>query len=86
MRARHRKQYTDRTDYCKPTPSCWRISPAVEAEALARSVVSEFEGCVKLNKKVSPEVVGVVQQIDDYAKLADTSPALAVKIPTSSSS
>jgi len=57
----------------------------VEAEALARSVVNEFEGYVKLNKKVSPEVVGVVQQIEDYAKLADTVAShLAVKIPTSS--
>ena len=44
----------------------------VEAEAMARSVVNEFENYVKLNKKVSPEVVGVVQQIDDHAKLADT--------------
>ncbi|MBI3435069.1 MAG: endopeptidase La [Proteobacteria bacterium] len=53
----------------------------VEAEALARSVVSEFENYVKLNKKVSPEVVGVVQQIEDYAKLADTVAShLAVKI------
>src|SRR5262245_44011759 len=43
----------------------------VEAEALARSVVTEFEGYVKLNKKVSPEVVGVVQQIEDYGKLGD---------------
>ena len=54
----------------------------VEAEAMARSVVTEFEGYVKLNKKVSPEVVGVVQQIEDYAKLADTVAShLAVKIP-----
>ena len=44
-------------------------------------MVNEFEGYVKLNKKVSPEVVGVVQQIDDYAKLADTIAShLAVKI------
>jgi ATP-dependent Lon protease len=54
----------------------------VEAEALARSVINEFESYVKLNKKVSPEVVGVVQQIQDYAKLADTVAShLAVKIP-----
>ena len=53
----------------------------VEAEALARSVINEFESYVKLNKKVSPEVVGVVQQIEDYAKLADTVAShLAVKI------
>src|SRR6187455_3050696 len=43
---------------------------------------TEFENYVKLNKKVSPEVVGVVQQIEDYAKLADTVAShLAVKIP-----
>jgi ATP-dependent Lon protease len=37
---------------------------------------------VKLNKKVSPEVVGVVQQIEDYGKLGDTVAShLAVKIP-----
>src|SRR5881227_2715491 len=54
---------------------------AVEIEALARSVVSEFEGYVKLNKKVSAEVVASVAQIDDYSKLADTVAAhLAVKI------
>src|SRR4029434_7859357 len=46
------------------------------------SVVTEFENYVKLNKKVSPEVIGVVQQIEDYAKLADTVAShLAVKIP-----
>ncbi len=42
----------------------------IEVEAMARSVVTEFEGYVKLNKKVSPEVVNAVGQIDDYAKLA----------------
>ncbi|MDQ0316304.1 endopeptidase La [Amorphus orientalis] len=58
------------------------IPDAVEAQALARSVVSEFENYVKLNKKVSPEVIGAVSQIEDYAKLADTVAShLAVKIP-----
>ncbi|ACK51831.1 ATP-dependent protease La [Methylocella silvestris BL2] len=53
----------------------------VEVEALARSVVSEFEGYVKLNKKISPEVAAAVTQIEDYAKLADTIAShLAVKI------
>jgi ATP-dependent Lon protease len=53
----------------------------VEAEALARSVVSEFENYVKLNKKVSPEVVSAVTQIEDPSKLADTIAShLAVKI------
>ena len=48
---------------------------------LARSVVSEFENYVKLNKKVSPEVVSAVTQIDEPAKLADTIAShLAIKI------
>lgn len=54
---------------------------SIEAEALARSVVSEFEGYVKLNKKISPEVVTAVGQIDDYSKLGDTIAShLAIKI------
>ena len=53
----------------------------VELEALARSVVTEFESYVKLNKKVSPEVVAAVGQITDFSKLADTvAHHLAVKI------
>lgn len=53
----------------------------VEVEALARSVVSEFENYVKLNKKISPEIVAAVSQIDEPAKLADTVAShLAVKI------
>jgi ATP-dependent Lon protease len=53
----------------------------VEAEALTRSVMAEFENYVKLNKKISPEVVGAVTQIDDYSKLADTVAShLAIKI------
>ena len=78
------KQYTDREEYYEAdaTVIADSLGDQVEAEALARSVVNEFEGYVKLNKKVSPEVVGVVQQIEDYAKLADTVAShLAVKIP-----
>ncbi|MBN9469915.1 MAG: endopeptidase La [Bosea sp.] len=53
----------------------------VEVEALGRSVVSEFESYVKLNKKISPEIVAAVSQIDEPAKLADTVAShLAVKI------
>ncbi len=77
-------KYTDRTDYYEADASVLidDVGERVEAEALARSVVNEFENYVKLNKKVSPEVVGVVQQIEDYAKLADTVAShLAVKIP-----
>jgi len=53
----------------------------VEVEALSRSVVSEFESYVKLNKKISPEVVGAASQIEDYSKLADTVAShLSIKI------
>ncbi len=58
-----------------------QIPDRIEVEALSRSVVSEFEGYVKLNKKVSPEVVTAVTQIDDFAKLADTVAShLSIKI------
>ena len=54
----------------------------VETKALARLATTEFESYVKLNRKLPPEVVGVVQQIEDYAKLADTIAShLALKIP-----
>jgi ATP-dependent Lon protease len=57
------------------------VGDQIEAEALARSVVSEFENYVKLNKKVSPEVVSAVTQIEEPAKLADTIAShLAIKI------
>jgi ATP-dependent Lon protease len=57
------------------------IGNKVEAEALARSVTGDFESYAKLNKKVSPEVVQSVGQIEDYSKLADTVASnLAVKV------
>src|SRR6201998_4313215 len=77
-------RYTDRDEYyeAEAVVIADASGDQVEAEALARSVVNEFEGYVKLNKKVSPEVVTVVQQIEDYAKLGDTVAShLAVKIP-----
>lgn len=43
-----------------------------EIEALARSVISQFEQYIKLNKKIPPEVLVSVNQIDDPSKLADT--------------
>src|SRR6201985_28783 len=78
------ERYTDRADYYEAAAIVLgdATGEQVEAEALARSVVTEFENYVKLNKKVPPEVIGVVQQIEDYAKLADTVAShLAVKIP-----
>ncbi len=52
-----------------------------ELEALARAVVTQFEQYVKLNKKVPPEVLVSLSQIDDPSKLADTVAAhLSLKI------
>jgi ATP-dependent Lon protease len=43
-----------------------------ELEALGRSVVSQFEQYIKLNKKIAPEVLVSLNQIEDPSKLADT--------------
>src|SRR5271155_4176046 len=43
-----------------------------ETEALARTVVSQFEQYIKLNKKIPPEVLVSINQIEDPGKLADT--------------
>src|SRR5215212_10571917 len=52
-----------------------------EIEALARAAVGQFEQYVKLNKKVPPEVLVSISQIEDPAKLADTVAAhLSLKI------
>jgi ATP-dependent Lon protease len=77
------EKYSDRSEYYEATAVALADTDAnsVEAEALARSVVSDFESYVKLNKKISAEVVGVVQAITDFAKLGDTVAShLAVKI------
>ena len=52
-----------------------------ELEAMARAVVSQFEEYVKLSRKIPPEVLTSVGQIEDYGKLADTIAShLALKI------
>ncbi|TMJ79020.1 MAG: endopeptidase La, partial [Alphaproteobacteria bacterium] len=77
-------KYTDCSEYYEAEAVVLgdTMGERVEAKALARSVINEFESYVKLNKKMPPEVIGVVQQIEDYAKLADTVAShLALKIP-----
>ncbi|MBL4665736.1 MAG: endopeptidase La [Sneathiella sp.] len=52
-----------------------------ELEALARSVIAQFEQYVKLNRKVPPEVLVSLNQIDEPSKLADTMAShMALKI------
>jgi ATP-dependent Lon protease len=77
-------KYTDCSEYYEAEAVALgdTMGECVEAKALARSVTTEFESYVKLNKRVPPEAVGIVQQIEDYAKLADTVAShLALKIP-----
>src|SRR6266511_370093 len=77
-------KYTDCSEYYAAEAVALgdTMGECVEAKALARSVTTEFESYVKLNKRVPPEAVGIVQQIEDYAKLADTVAShLALKIP-----
>src|SRR5262249_13965090 len=77
-------KYTDCSEYYEAEAVALgdTMGERAEAKAFARLVTNEFESYVKLNKKVPPEVVSVVQRIEDYAKLADTVAShLAVKIP-----
>ncbi len=47
-------------------------SEAGELEALGRTVVGQFEQYIKLNKKIAPEVLVSLNQIEEPSKLADT--------------
>jgi ATP-dependent Lon protease len=53
-----------------------------DMEALGRTVVSQFEQYIKLNKKIAPEVLVSLNQIEEPSKLADTVAShLNLKIP-----
>ncbi len=43
-----------------------------EEEVLVRTAIGQFEGFIKLNKKIPPEVLTSLNGIDDAARLADT--------------
>ncbi len=76
-------EYTSREEYfeAKVESVEAEVSEKAEVEALARSVVGQFESYVKLNKKIPPEALISVNQIEDSSKLADTvSSHLALKI------
>jgi ATP-dependent Lon protease len=78
------KSFSPRTDFfqalIEPIPE--EAGNAQEVEALVRSVKTNFESYIKLNKKVPAETLASVAQIEDPAKLADTVAShLTVKIP-----
>ena len=75
--------YNDRPDFFEARAVHMEEAPddGAELQAAARTVVSEFENYVKLNKKVPPEVVVSINKIEEPAKLADTISAhLALKV------
>ena len=75
--------YNDRADFFEARAVDMEESSgdSAELQAAARTVVSEFENYVKLNKKVPPEVVVSINKIEEPTKLADTISAhLALKV------
>ena len=75
--------FTDREAFfeAEAEPIDERIGDQQEVEALGRSVVGQFEQYIKLNRKIPPEVLVSVNQIEDSSKLADTVAShLALKI------
>jgi ATP-dependent Lon protease len=46
--------------------------PESDQEVLSRTAISQFEGYVKLNKKIPPEVLTSLTGIEEVARLADT--------------
>jgi ATP-dependent Lon protease len=75
--------FTDRSDFFQANIETISDLPSEgkETEALIRTVKTNFEQYIKLNKKVPAETLASVAQIEDPAKLADTVAAhLSVKI------
>jgi len=76
-------RFTDQAEYfeAEAEPIADEAADASRSEALSRAVVEQFEGYVKLNKKVPPEALSSIPQITDASKLADSVAAhLSVKI------
>src|SRR5277367_3295717 len=49
-----------------------KVGDQSEVEALSRAVIGQFEQYIKLNRKIPPEVLVSINQIEDSGKLADT--------------
>lgn len=68
------ESFTDNTEFMEVLASKLPVSQKddIEIEALSRAVISQFEEYVKLSKKIPPEVLVSLNQIDDWGKMADT--------------
>ncbi|RKQ73251.1 endopeptidase La [Oceanibaculum indicum] len=77
------KSFTDNPDFFQAYAEVFDdvATERQELEALSRAAVTQFEQYIKLNKKIPPEVLVSINQIDDPSKLADTVAShLALKI------
>ena len=75
--------FTDEAEYLAAEAAALEGDPSDEreTEALSRSLLTQFEQYVKLNKKVPPEILASLSNIDEPGRLADTVAAhLSVKI------
>lgn len=76
-------EFIDNPEFFEATAALVDDEPQEESEleALSRTVVAQFEQYIKLNKKIPPEVLVSINQIEDAGKLADTVAShLALKI------
>ena len=66
--------FTERPDFIEARVAALpdRSENHEELKALGRAVVSQFEQYVKLNKKIPPEVIVSINQIEEPSKMADT--------------
>ncbi|MDA8621787.1 endopeptidase La [Psychrosphaera sp.] len=67
-------QFTETNDFfeAEVEPIAIAMADEREEEVLIRSAINQFEGYIKLNKKIPPEVLTSVTGIDDADRLADT--------------
>jgi ATP-dependent Lon protease len=70
----HVQEYCQHEPFFKGHIQAMHDEPVEESdqEVLSRSAISQFEGYVKLNKKIPPEVLTSLTGIDEVARLADT--------------
>ena len=76
-------RYLDNPDYMEATIEDIPDETVVDEdlEALSRAVIGHFEQYVKLSKKIPPEVIVSINQIEEPSKMADTIAShLALKI------
>ena len=76
-------RYTDKEEFFQAEAELIEEAPDEDkdVEALSRSVISQFEQYIKLNKKIPPEVLVSLNQIEELSKLSDTIAShLALKI------